>query len=388
MRQPCPEDTVSAALKRHYPVDNHSVFVTHPVFEAPAWGGLHPLSIARQSAVLDLCRALGWLPDALVEVCDSAQQDTLTRFHDAHYIAALKRASEAGAASASDRARFNFGVMENPIFPGVYERAAAAVGGSICAARHALAGARAFHPAGGTHHGKRDRASGFCYFNDPAFAVQTLLDADAAPVFYLDLDAHHGDGVEAAFAGDARVTLVSVHEQNRWPHTGRNGLKSPANAYNFSVPRGFCDAELMFLMHGPIADLAHARRPQSIVIVAGADCLEGDPLTAMAISNGAFWDAVEGACAFAPMQVVLGGGGYNPWTTARAWAGLWARLAGFPIPEPLPDPATAILKRLSCDLIDEDERAPHWTQTLFDPPNPGPVRAEVDQLARGMAEYG
>src|SRR5207344_3103305 len=105
-----------------------------------------------------------------------------------------------GNVNAEERTRYGLGTMENPLFPGLFERAATSVGGSILAAQLALEGRVAFHPAGGTHHGRPGRASGFCYFNDPVFAVLTLLRAGLERVLYVDLDAHHGDGVQDAFA--------------------------------------------------------------------------------------------------------------------------------------------------------------------------------------------
>lgn len=363
--------------------DGKAVFVTHPVFREPAWGAHHPLAIARQGAVLELCLACGWLPDGALQHCEPASFEQLATHHDEDYVAALQRASRAGRVTVAERARFNFGNMENPIFPGVYERAAASVGGSICAANEALRGRRAFHPAGGTHHGQPGRASGFCYFNDPVFAIQTLLSAGAAPVLYVDLDAHHGDGVEAAFADDSRVFMISIHEVGRWPFSGALDQRGGGNARNFPAPRGFTDSELKFLIDEPISELAERIAPESVVIVAGADCLLGDPLSTMAISNVGLWDAVESVCAFAPVQVVLGGGGYNPWTTARAWAGLWGRLAGFDPPPILPAAAARLLNNMSCDLLDDDELEPRWTTSLCDAPNQSPVRAEFHRMAVG-----
>ncbi|MEZ5995588.1 MAG: hypothetical protein R3C25_07515 [Hyphomonadaceae bacterium] len=201
MRQPysrSEDKGAGEAAARAQPADTEAVFVTHPIFRAPAWGSLHPLAISRQAPVLGLCEALGWLPAPAVQVCAPATTETLTRFHAPDYVAAFEAASRAGLAPVDVRTRFNFGTLENPIFPGIFERATASVGGSICAAQQALNGQRAFHPAGGTHHGRRDRASGFCYFNDPVFAIQTLLDGGAADPLLSRSRRPSRDGVEAA----------------------------------------------------------------------------------------------------------------------------------------------------------------------------------------------
>ena len=358
-----------------------TVFVTHGVFREPGWSHLHPLSGNRQAAVFDICDMLGWLDDDQVRLCETASRETLMSFHDTDYIDALLNASETGRVSTELRSKYNMGTMENPIFERVFERAAASVGGSILAAHEALKHGCAYHPAGGTHHGRREAASGFCYFNDPVFAIQTLIDSGATPVLYVDIDAHHGDGVELAFGDHPDVVLVSTHEAGRWPYSGTNDGAGPQNAHNFPLPRHVNDSEFMFLIDGPIAEIAARTKPESVVIVAGADCLDGDPLSAMALSNQAFWNAIDRIRTFAPAQVILGGGGYNPWTTVRAWAGLWGRLAGFDLPADLPGAAKRRLEAMSCDLIDTEDMRPEWTTGLCDHPNKGPIREEVRRLA-------
>ncbi len=146
-------------------------------------------------------------------------------------------------------------------------------------------------------------------------------------------------------------------------------------ACNLPVPRGFHDDELARLMDDVVLPVAARARPEAVVLTCGGDALAGDPLASMALSNVALWDAIERVVALAPAAVVLGGGGYNPWTLTRYWSGLWARLAGFPIPAALPPGARGVLEALSCDLVDDEDRRPEWTRTVEDARNPGPVRA-------------
>lgn len=354
-----------------------ALFVGHDVYRRAGYRGNHPLAIPRVGPVMDLCRALGWLAPAEYWESPRASIDELLWFHDAEYVEALQRASDCGTVDAATRSRYGLGTMENPLFPGLFERAATSVGGSLLAARLALDGAIAYHPAGGTHHGRRDRASGFCYFNDPVFAILGLLRGGLERVLYVDLDAHHGDGVEDAFVADERVFTVSIHERDRWPHTGQ---QSTERACNLAVPRAFNDAELDFLVDEVVLPIAERLSPQGVVLTCGADALAGDPLSSMALSNVALWSAVERLVATVPAAVVLGGGGYNPWTLARYWTGLWARLSGRAIPHDLPAPARAILASLTCDLVDEEDMRGEWLSTLADAPNRGPVRPEVRQL--------
>jgi acetoin utilization protein AcuC len=329
---------------------------------------------------MDLCRALGWLDEASYRESPRATEEQLAWFHTAEYLEALRRACDTGRVDPEVRSRYGLGTMENPLFPGLLERASTSVGGSIRAAELALEGRIAFHPAGGTHHGRPDRASGFCYFNDPVFSVLALLRSGLVRVLYVDLDAHHGDGVQDAFASDPRVCTVSIHEEGRWPHTGGADDVGGGRSRNLPVPAAFNDSELEALVHGIVLPLAKNFAPQAVVLTCGADALAGDPLSRMALSNIALWSAVARIAATARAAVVLGGGGYNPWTTVRYWTGLWGTLCRHPIPAVLPVPARAILEALSCDLVDDEDLQPAWLSTLADPPNPGPVRREVAKL--------
>jgi len=369
----------SAALAETGSKRQEPIFVGSSVFALPAFPSNHPLAIRRVAAVEELCRMLGWLDQGYV-ASERATRQQLLRFHDAAYVDALERVSRDGLATADDRDRFNLGTMSNPIFPGLFERASTSVGGSILAARLAMEGRLAFHPAGGTHHGAKARASGFCYFNDPVFAVLEALDRGAGRVAYIDFDAHHGDGVEGAFADDPRVLTISIHEEGRWPHSGALADRRSGNARNLPVPRALNDDEFRALVERAVAPLVRNFSPGAIVMVCGADALKGDPLAKLSLSGNALWNGVEAVSALAPAIVVLGGGGYNPWTLVRCWSGLWGRLAGLPLPEQLPEAAKNLLASFTCDLVDNDEIEPHWLNAIADPPNVGVVRPEIEAI--------
>jgi acetoin utilization protein AcuC len=357
-----------------------ALFVGSDVYRESAFGRHHPLSIIRVAGVVDLCRMLSWFDDGQYRESPRADEATLCTFHDRDYVAALREADLRGSVERAVRDRYRIGTMENPLFPGLFRRASTAVGGSIHAAELAMHGHLVFHPSGGTHHGRADRASGFCYFNDPVFAVLTFLEHGVERVLYVDLDAHHGDGVQDAFADDPRVLTVSIHEQKRWPHSGPVDDRSGGGARNLPVPPGFNDSELEFLLERAMLPLAHEFAPGAQVITCGADPLAGDPLSRLELSNVALWRAVERLLAACPRTAVLGGGGYNPWTVIRCWSGLWGRLSGRDIPAVLPGPATDFMASLQSDLIDHDEVDDHWLTTLADPPNNGPVRPEIERL--------
>lgn len=356
------------------------VFVGHEIYRQAAYGSNHPLAIARVKSVMDLCRALGWFADEGFRVSPRATDAELMWFHSPDYVSALRRAAETGRVDVETRHRYAIGTMENPLFPGLFERAATSVGGSIRAGELALEGRIAFHPAGGTHHGRPDRASGFCYFNDPVFAILALLRNGVERVLYVDLDAHHGDGVQDAFDKDPRVRTISIHERGRWPHTGDVSDTGRGRACNLSVPARLNDTELGVLLDRVVLPLGRRAAPLAVVITCGADALDGDPLSSMALSNISLWSTVERLAALAPAVVVLGGGGYNPWTVARYWTGLWGRLSGRDVPPTLPREAREILLRLRCDLIDEEDVRAAWLTTLADQPHHGAVRDEIGIL--------
>lgn len=343
------------------------VFIGNPVFERPGYNQNHPLSISRVGPVLNICRILNWTNRANYLENKAAPRETLINFHETTYINALISASESQAVSKDMRETFHLGTMENPIFPGLFERVAISVGGSILAAQNALEGRIAYHPAGGTHHGRPNRASGFCYSNDPVFAILELLNHGLQRIAYIDLDAHHGDGVEDAFVDDERVLTISIHEANRWPGTGMAHQK---NARNFPLSKGSGDDELNSIFKTQILPELNHFVPEALVVTCGADVLKGDPLSSLTMSNLALWRIITKLAHMTPHAVILGGGGYNPWTTIRYWTGLWGHLNGFPIPSKLPDAATAILRSCTCDLVDDDDINPLWFTTLIDHSEP------------------
>ena len=356
------------------------IFVGSEAFRRAAFGDNHPLKIIRHSAVTDLVRILGWLPDDSFRACEPASIEQLLEFHDRAYVKALRHADATGRVDRDVRERYQIGTLENPLFEGLFDRAARTVGGSILAAQLALEGHTVFHPSGGTHHGRADRACGFCYFNDPVFAIRTFLDAGLEQVYYVDLDAHHGDGVEIAFFDEPRVTTLSIHEDYRWPYSGTMSYPKHG-AFNVPVPKGFNDSELEYVMDTAVLPLAAGVRAEALVICCGADCLAGDPLSTMMLSNVALWQAVDRLLEVGLPTVIVGGGGYNPWTVTRYWAGLWGRISGQQIPDELPQQAVELLHGMECDLVDEDDVDMRWFNTIADSPNPGAVRDSVKSLA-------
>ena len=357
------------------------VYVWSEIYRGSTYGPKHPLAISRVSSCTDLIRAMGWLDPALAVEAPMASIDQLARFHDRDYLAALQDAEHMQAVSPEVRERFRIGADGNPVYREVFSRPATSAGGTMLAARLLAKGGIVHCPGGGTHHGRRDRASGFCYLNDPALAILTWLDLGLSRIVYLDLDAHHGDGVQDAFADEDRVLTISIHEAGRWPGTGLATDRAGGAARNLPVPAGFNDSEMRYLMQEAVLPMIRAFRPEAILLQTGADGLEEDPLAKLSLSNNAYFEAVRAVRRLAPRLLVVGGGGYNPYTVARCWAGIWAALNDFPIPTTLPREAETVLRGLVYNRAAGRNPPPHWFTTMRDTPRDGPVRDEIAALA-------
>ncbi|WP_425070788.1 acetoin utilization protein AcuC [Sagittula sp. S175] len=326
---------------------SEALFIGSPIYRGSIYAPKHPLSIQRVPAVIDLCRAMWWLPDRLYRTSPRAKPAALTGFHSAAYVAALQAAEAAQDVSAEVRERHGLGTLSNPVFPEMYRRPATAVGGGLLAAELVAQGGAVYNPGGGQHHAMADRAAGFCFLNEPVMTIRRLLQMGVSRVAYVDIDAHHGDGVEAAFVGSEVVRVVSVHEARRWPFTGLLGDDAGGAAFNLPVARGFNDTEFQYVLEEMILPVVADFRPEAVYLQCGADALAEDPLAHLALSNNAHRLAVRALRGLSPRLIVSGGGGYNPWSVARCWAGVWAELSGQAVPERLPAGAEAVLRGLT-----------------------------------------
>jgi acetoin utilization protein AcuC len=327
---------------------------------------------------------LGWLPADRYRTSPRAKPAALTLWHDPAYIAALQAAEASGEATPEMRARHHLGTLANPVFPQVYRRPATGAGGTMLAAEMLAAAPGVVQvPGGGTHHGLPDRANGFCYLNDVVLAIKVLQARGLTRLAYVDLDAHHCDGVELAFAGDPGVRMISVHEEGRWPFTGRLEETGGGSAFNLPVPRGYNDSEARVVLHDLILPRVAQHRPEVLVLQCGADSLLEDPLSRLALSNRAYLEAIRALLPLAPRVLVLGGGGYNPWSVGRLWTAIWGLLSGQDLPDRLPAPAAKVLAGLSWGGGGRPPPDPALVETLLDAPRDGPVRGEIrDRLAR------
>lgn len=367
-------------------------FIGSEIYRYSSYGAWHPLRVPRVSTVMDLARALGWLPKARFINSPRAKPSALMGFHTPKYLAALQAAEAAQAVSEDVRLRHNLGTPSNPVFKEMFRRPATSAGASLLAGELLKNGGVIYTPAGGTHHGLPDRANGFCYLNDPVLAIQSLRRNGAQRIVYVDIDAHHPDGVEHAFGDDPDTLLISVHEQNRWPRTGQITDAGVGQVYNLPVPAGLNDTEMALIRDEVILPLTTAFRPDAIVLQCGADAVTEDPQSRLTLSNNAHWAIVAALMPIAPRYLVLGGGGYNPWSVGRLWTGVWATLNGYEIPDRLPPAAQGVLGALTwAGPLRQHHPEPHWIDTLRDAPRSGPisdeVRSRVGQLAARSAVW-
>jgi acetoin utilization protein AcuC len=354
-------------------------FIGSEIYRLPVFKPPHPLAVPRAMLAADLCAAMGWLADGQYVDSPVASVEELCRFHAPDYIAALMRAEAEQDLPTEMRLKYRIGADANIIHPAVFRRPATSAGGALLAARRTADGGVVYAPGVGNHHGRPARASGFCFVNDIALAILRWRELGVRRIAYLDLDAHHGDGVEDAFSDDPEVLTISVHEAGRWPRTG-TACDTARALWNFAVPPGFNDSEFLLLLQKKILPLISAFRPDAIFLLPGADALADDPMAKLSLSNNAIWEAVRAVKGMAPRLVVAGGGGYNPYALARCWAGVWAVLNNFPIPDILPKAALDVLRGAEYFRAAGRNPPAHWLNTLRDPPLAGDVRDEVKAM--------
>jgi len=217
-------------------------------------------------------------------------------------------------------------------------------------------------------------------------AIQSFRRNGASRIAYVDIDAHHPDGVEHAFSGDHETLLISVHEENRWPRTGALEDRGLGQVFNLPVPSGLNDDEMALIRDELILPLVANFRPDAVVLQCGADAVTEDPQSRLALSNNAHWAIVAALMPVAARYLVLGGGGYNPWAVGRLWTGVWATLNGHEIPDVLPASAQGVLEALTWDgPVRRRHPEPHWISSLRDDPRQGPIREIVRKRADVLA---
>ena len=360
-----------------------AILIGSEVYRNSQFGGKHPLSIPRVSAVLDLVRALGICDKEEYKTGPCAKPELLKSFHTADYIAVLKKTEVSQKISEKDAKTYNIGSLSNPVFPEMFKRPATSVGSSLLAADLVANGGRAYSLGGGLHHGMTGYANGFCFLNDLAFAINRLRDLGVQRIAYIDLDAHHCDGVAAAFPEDENLFVVSTHERKRWPFTGGLDENIPDRFLNVPLPSHCNDTEFMFVFEKLVLPLLDRFQPEALIIQGGADALVEDPMSRLCLSNQVIFKILSILLGFSQRVLLTGGGGYNPWTVARLWTGFWALISGRTIPEVLPNQATELLRSLSWQRQTKPKEI--MLNSIYDVPMEGQLRDEVSDIVKKVS---
>jgi len=307
------------------------------------YGPMHPLRVIRLKLTFELIKAYGLLDLPSIQFLPTvkASREDLALFHSEEYLEVLKLASDGHL--RGDAYVYGLGPGDNPIFSGLFDWSLLITGATLQAVDFVAEGKGeiAFNIAGGLHHAMRSRASGFCYTNDPVIGIIRLLNRGMR-VAYIDLDAHHGDGVQQAFYETDQVLTISLHESgySLFPGTGFEYEIGKGRGEGFSVnlpfPAYTDDENYLWAFDEVVPELIEHFSPDIIVTQLGVDALENDPLTHLHLSLFAYEKVLRRLKALAPRWVALGGGGYDLSNVARAWTLAWAIMNGVELEEELP----------------------------------------------------
>jgi len=355
-----------------------TTLIHRPEYAGYDFGPEHPFTPARLAMLLDLIRSLGH--PALTIAAPAATREDILTIHDEAFVATVEALDRGETRPEAER--FGLGTPDNPIFPGMDLAARWLVGGALHGARMLMEGTetRVLQLGGGLHHAQRDRAAGFCMYNDLAVAIRAFVD-HGWRVAYLDIDLHHGDGVQNLFYDNDQVLTVSLHETGHYlyPGTGHihelgagsaRGLSVNIPLEPFTEPESYLEA-----FEAVVPQTLEQFSPHVLVVQAGADAHFADPLGDLALTTQTFETLyrriLELVATRTKGRVLFTlGGGYEAQVVARVWTILYLTLMELPIPEALPE---AWLERWQHLLGPEVGRTLHDPEPAF-PELPG--RAE------------
>jgi acetoin utilization protein AcuC len=294
---------------------------------AYGFGQGHPFGADRLGAFWQEAVRKGIDRKAEIAAPVSCTESDLALFHTADYIARVRQQSVSGEGYLDDG--------DTPAFKGVFEAAAVVVGSVLDGLHGIIEGRceRVFVPIAGLHHARRDSAAGFCVFNDIGVLIEALRRRHGIQrVAYVDIDAHHGDGVFYAFEDDPDLIFADIHEDGRYLYPGTGGAqetgKGKAKGTKLNIPLEPGADDAVFHRVWPrVEEFVRAGRPEFIILQAGADSIAGDPITHMQFTPAAHAHATARLCALADefchgRIIGLGGGGYDRVNLAAAWTGV------------------------------------------------------------------
>ena len=257
----------------------------------------------------------------------------MNKYHSARYLKALQQAADGKL--TREGGSMGLGTPDCPVFKDMFDYATWACGATLTGAELILSGETdiAFNPSGGFHHAGAERASGFCYINDLVLACMRFSDKGKR-VLFLDIDAHHGDGVQEAFYSSHKVMVISLHESGNtlWPWTGFENETGDGAGKGFNVnvplPLGICDDSYLEVFNEIVIPLVKAYNPDIFVLQLGMDALAGDALAHLELTNNAHAEIIDRLMHFNKPMLATGGGGYHVDNTVRGWALAWKIMCG------------------------------------------------------------
>jgi acetoin utilization protein AcuC len=341
------------------------VLVFSERFGSHSYGPNHPLKLERLRITMDLIGAYGLFdhPEIpWVEAREADEQD-VRLVHDSEYLEVLRQANTGQAPAQSGH--YGLGSGDNPVFSGLYNWSLLVTGATLECIRQVRYENRriAFNIAGGLHHALSARASGFCYLNDPAIGIARMVQ-DGLRVVYLDLDVHHGDGVEAVFYNTDQVLTISIHQHGHtlFPGTGfpEEMGQGPGRGFAVNVPLapGTDDDLYLRVFKEMVPPLVRAFAPDVLVTQLGVDTFTTDPLASLNLTREGFCKLIREIKSWGLHWVALGGGGYNIMNVARAWTSAWAIMKGVELSDDLPDDFVSKHRQLLGKNLKLSEQAP------------------------------
>ncbi len=292
----------------------------------------YPWLFDRSESTYQLCKKLHLLDYDWMSICipKPANTEEVLNFHSKKYINLLKKANK--GIFEEEWLRYGLGTTECPVFKGVYDYHALAAGATLQGAELIDEGKAdvVFSPTGGFHHAGKDFAAGFCYINDIVLAIKKWL-RQRKRVFYIDIDAHHGDQVQEAFYSTSKVMTVSFHESGHTLFPFKTGFENEIGrgygkgyTINVPLPENTSDEEFLWAFDNIFLPVAQAFQPDVVMAVLGADVLFSDPFSNLQLTNDAISKALQAILQVSPKLLVLGSGGYVREDIARTWALAWA----------------------------------------------------------------
>jgi acetoin utilization protein AcuC len=311
------------------------VFIHSPEFEKLAYPKDCPYVTQRIGMTHDLLVSLGLLGDNNTKEITpkSATRSELEAFHSTRYLDELQLAAEGKL--TKEGYDMGLGTPDCPVFSNMYKNASLACGATLAGTELILSGETsiAFNPSGGFHHAKAEQASGFCYMNDVVLGCLNFTEKGKR-VLYLDVDAHHCDGVQDAFYKRKDVMVISLHESGKtlFPWTGFEDEigEGPGVGFNVNVPLplGIFDEAYMTVFNKIVLPLINAYEPDVIILELGMDALAGDPLVHLGLTNNTYVEIIHALLSLNKPILATGGGGYDVEKTVRGWALAWKTLSG------------------------------------------------------------